>query len=107
MAVYMSGVAISGFYYAVTNPMDIVCWIDIVIKKILFYQYQQDEVTPIHELGIGFAGLIVATVVGSFLVYHLYLISYVTIFLLSSEPTLLAGSTGRRSKTCLRFYSYV
>lgn len=42
---------------------------------------QQDESTPLHELGLGFAGLIMATVVGSFLVYHLYLISYVTILL--------------------------
>ena len=29
MALYMGGVAISGFYYAITNPMDIVCWNDI------------------------------------------------------------------------------
>jgi len=71
MAVYMSGVAISGFYYAVTNPMDI------------------DEITPVHELGIGFAGLIIATVVGSFLVYHLYLISVNRTTLEDLSPFLL------------------
>lgn len=55
---------------------------------------QQDETTPLHELGIGFTGFIIAAVVGSFLVYHLYLISYVTILMLLSitRPTpLLAG----------------
>ena len=49
---------------------------------------RQDETTPVHELGIGFSGLVITAVVGSFLVYHLYLISYVTIpsLLLSSNP---------------------
>ena len=32
MAMYMSGVAISGFYYAITNPMDIVGWVGININ---------------------------------------------------------------------------
>jgi len=35
----------------------------------------QYETTPLHELGIGFAGLVLTAVVGSFLGYHPCLIS--------------------------------
>ncbi|KAF9645795.1 zf-DHHC-domain-containing protein [Thelephora ganbajun] len=71
MAMYMGGVAISGFYYAFTNPTSI------------------DETTPLHELGIGFVGLIITAVVGSFLGYHLYLISINRTTLEDLSPFLL------------------
>jgi len=63
--------AISGCYWAFTNPMDI------------------DETTPLHELGIGFAALVIMAVVGSFLGYHLYLISINRTTLEDLSPFLL------------------
>lgn len=35
----------------------------------------QDESTPVHELLLAAAGVIFTLVVGSFLVYHVYLIT--------------------------------
>lgn len=72
---YMGGVAISAFYYAITNPMDVVR--ELRSNKYFSPTLRQDETTPLHELGIGFAGLVIAAVVGAFLGYHSYLISYV------------------------------
>ncbi|KAF9777555.1 DHHC palmitoyltransferase-domain-containing protein [Thelephora terrestris] len=71
MAMYMSAVAISGFYYAITNPMNI------------------DETTPLHELGVSFGGLVITAVVGAFLGYHLYLISINRTTLEDLSPFLL------------------
>ena len=35
----------------------------------------QDDTTPIHEISLAFYGAVITIVVGSFLCYHLYLIS--------------------------------
>jgi hypothetical protein len=35
----------------------------------------QDQATPVHELLLAAAGVIFTLVVGSFLVYHIYLIT--------------------------------
>lgn len=36
MAAYMGAVALSGFYYSIVNPADIVCWNDTKIS--VFYK---------------------------------------------------------------------
>jgi hypothetical protein len=64
----------------------------------------------VHELGIGFGGLVITLVVGSFLGYHLYLISYGNLPALISGmqiDSLLKGLTERRWRTSLRFCSCV
>lgn len=56
-AFYLAMMSISALSYAFQNP------------------YNIDDSTPIHELILAFTGLIVTFVVGSFLCYHIYLIS--------------------------------
>lgn len=57
LALYICIVSILDLVYAFTNPLGV------------------NEVTPIHELGLAFAGLIITLVIGPFLGYHIYLIS--------------------------------
>ncbi|KAH7909814.1 DHHC palmitoyltransferase-domain-containing protein [Hygrophoropsis aurantiaca] len=52
-AAWLSG---SAFWYAIKNP------------------YEVDQVTPVHELFLVMAGTILTLVMGSFLIYHIYLI---------------------------------
>ncbi|KAH7927826.1 zf-DHHC-domain-containing protein [Leucogyrophana mollusca] len=54
---YVAWVSGSAFWYAVKNP------------------YEVDQVTPVHELFLLMAGVVFTLVMGSFLIYHLYLIS--------------------------------
>lgn len=71
LAIYIGLVSISAIYYAFTNPMNI------------------DETVPLHELALGFAGIILTLVVGSFLVYHLYLVTTNQTTLENLSPFLL------------------
>jgi len=57
LAIYIAAISSSAIYYAFVNPMAI------------------DETTPIHELFLTLAGIIFSIVIGSFLGYHLYLVS--------------------------------
>ena len=38
----------------------------------------QDESTPLHEMSLALAGIVVTMVIGPFLLYHIYLVSYVS-----------------------------
>jgi len=71
LALYIGLVSISAIYYAFTHPMTI------------------DETTPLHELGLGFAGITLTMVVGSFLVFHLYLVTTNQTTLENLSPFLL------------------
>ncbi|KAL0069088.1 palmitoyltransferase for Vac8p [Marasmius tenuissimus] len=57
LAIYISGVCASFIRYAFSNPFDV------------------DESIPFHAIGLFFAGCIFGLVIGSFLVYHLYLVT--------------------------------
>lgn len=35
----------------------------------------QDESTPLHEMSLAMAGIIIAMLIGPFLIYHIYLVS--------------------------------
>ncbi|KXN88085.1 Palmitoyltransferase PFA3 [Leucoagaricus sp. SymC.cos] len=57
LALYIAVISGTALLYAFNNP------------------YAVNEFTPVHELGLTAAGLIFTLVIGSFLCYHLYLIS--------------------------------
>ncbi|KAJ3570099.1 hypothetical protein NP233_g4624 [Leucocoprinus birnbaumii] len=57
LAIYIGFVAGSALIYAFNNPLAV------------------NEYTPIHEMALAFAGAVFTLVIGSFLCYHLYLIS--------------------------------
>ncbi|EKM79294.1 hypothetical protein AGABI1DRAFT_74197 [Agaricus bisporus var. burnettii JB137-S8] len=57
LALYIAVVSIFALKYAFTNPLGV------------------NEVTPMHELGLAFAGIVISLVIGPFLLYHFYLIS--------------------------------
>jgi len=71
LAVYMGSVSSLAIYYAFTNPFNV------------------DETTPVHALMLSFAGIIITLVVGSFLIYHLYLITTNQTTLENLSPFLL------------------
>ncbi|OCH92608.1 zf-DHHC-domain-containing protein [Obba rivulosa] len=56
LSIYIVFLASSTVYYAFTNP------------------YAIDETTPLHALFLTFFGAVIALVIGSFLIYHTYLI---------------------------------
>jgi len=84
LALYIAVISISALFYAFSNPLDV------------------NEITPVHELGLAFAGLLFTLVIGSFLGYHIYLIltnqttlEHVTPFLLLRYlPPLQHGQRG-------------
>lgn len=47
----------------------------------------QDETTPIHSLMLSFAGIVIMMVIGPFLLYHCYLVTYVPSVLLYHKRT--------------------
>jgi len=57
LSLYVSVMCITAVYFAFTNPLSI------------------DENTPLHEMFLAFYGVVMAMVIGPFLVYHLYLTS--------------------------------
>ncbi|KIK01889.1 hypothetical protein K443DRAFT_97841 [Laccaria amethystina LaAM-08-1] len=57
LATYIAVISISALWYAFHNPFIV------------------HEFTPVHELGLAFAGIVFSLVIGSFACYHLYLIS--------------------------------
>ncbi|KAG7088141.1 hypothetical protein E1B28_012163 [Marasmius oreades] len=57
LAIYLVAICGSFIYYAFTHPFDV------------------EESIPFHTLGLFFAGCIIAIVIGSFLIYHLYLVT--------------------------------
>ncbi|KAK1236045.1 palmitoyltransferase for Vac8p [Marasmius sp. AFHP31] len=57
LAIYISAVCASFIRYAFSNPFDV------------------DESIPFHAIGLFFAGCIFGLVIGSFFVYHLYLVT--------------------------------
>ncbi|KAI0789801.1 zf-DHHC-domain-containing protein [Abortiporus biennis] len=56
LSMYISSICISALYFAFTNPISI------------------DETTPVHEMFLAFAGIIITIVVGPFFLYHMYLV---------------------------------
>lgn len=57
LAIYIGVISVDALWYAFSNPFLI------------------DPTTPVHELVLAFTGMIFTLVIGSFLVYHLYLVS--------------------------------
>jgi len=57
LAIYLAVMDFSAVWYAFNNPFGV------------------DPTTPLHELFLGFYGMIIALVIGSFFCYHLYLVS--------------------------------
>ncbi|KAJ4482381.1 DHHC palmitoyltransferase-domain-containing protein [Lentinula aciculospora] len=57
LAIYVAVLCAHALYYAFNNP------------------YTVDEFSPVHEIGLVFAGLTFTIVIGSFFAYHLYLVS--------------------------------
>ncbi|KAF5360510.1 hypothetical protein D9756_004886 [Leucocoprinus leucothites] len=57
LSIYIAIVAGSALIYAFNNPLTV------------------NEYTPIHEMALAFAGILFTLVIGSFLCYHIYLIS--------------------------------
>lgn len=39
----------------------------------------QDESTPLYEMSLALAGIVITMVIGPFLLYHIYLVSYVIV----------------------------
>jgi len=64
--------------YALNHPFDIVGQI-VASEDSITDHTRQNEDTPIHEVALTFAGIVSSLVVGSFLSYHLYLVSWVLI----------------------------
>jgi len=60
LALYIAVVSIFALVFAFNNPFEV------------------HEFTPVHEIGLAFAGVVFTLVVGSFWCYHLYLITYVS-----------------------------
>ncbi|OBZ71210.1 Palmitoyltransferase PFA3 [Grifola frondosa] len=71
LAMYIAILCISAVYYAFTNPLSI------------------DETTPLHEMFLAFYGVVISMVIGSFLGYHIYLITTNQTTLESLSPFLL------------------
>jgi len=71
LAIYIGTVSSFAVYYAFTNPFKI------------------DDTTPLHEMLLTFSGIVITLVVGSFLAYHLYLITRNETTLESLSPFLL------------------
>ncbi|GLB38623.1 putative DHHC palmitoyltransferase family protein [Lyophyllum shimeji] len=57
LAIYIAIISASGLWYAFNNP------------------YNMNDYTPIHELILVFTGIIFTFVIGSFFLYHVYLVS--------------------------------
>ncbi|KIK69775.1 hypothetical protein GYMLUDRAFT_150783 [Collybiopsis luxurians FD-317 M1] len=57
LAIYVAVLCANALYYAFNNP------------------YAVDEMTPVHEILLTFAGIAFALVIGSFFSYHIYLVS--------------------------------
>ncbi|KAI0683455.1 DHHC palmitoyltransferase-domain-containing protein [Cytidiella melzeri] len=57
LAMYIGGVCVSAVYYAFENPLSI------------------DDQTPLHEMSLALAGIIVTMIIGPFLIYHMYLVT--------------------------------
>jgi len=64
--------------YAFNNPFAIVGQF-VVSEDSITDHTRQNEDTPIHEVALTFAGIVFSLMVGSFLSYHLYLVSWVFI----------------------------
>ncbi|EGN98546.1 hypothetical protein SERLA73DRAFT_183607 [Serpula lacrymans var. lacrymans S7.3] len=71
LATYIGTVSGFAFWFSINNPFSI------------------DAVTPIHELFMTFAGVAISLVMGSFLVYHMYLVSTNQTTLESMSPFVL------------------
>ncbi|KAJ3558008.1 hypothetical protein NM688_g1169 [Phlebia brevispora] len=56
-AIYIASLCISAVYFAFTNPLAI------------------DESTPLHEMSLALAGIVIAMVIGPFFLYHAYLVT--------------------------------
>ncbi|TRM70305.1 DHHC palmitoyltransferase-domain-containing protein [Schizophyllum amplum] len=57
LATYIAVICVNALLFAFRNP------------------YSVDDITPIHEISLAFYGIVITIVIGSFLCYHLYLIS--------------------------------
>ncbi|EKM51585.1 uncharacterized protein PHACADRAFT_150099 [Phanerochaete carnosa HHB-10118-sp] len=57
LSLYFACVSVSATYYAFTNPLTI------------------DEITPLHEMSLGLAGIVFTMVLGPFVIYHIFLVS--------------------------------
>ncbi|KAI0752861.1 DHHC palmitoyltransferase-domain-containing protein [Daedaleopsis nitida] len=71
LSVYVAGLCSSVTWWAFTHPSSI------------------DETTPLHSMFVAFYGIVISMVIGSFCVYHLYLISTNQTTLESLSPFLL------------------
>ncbi|KAF9061450.1 DHHC palmitoyltransferase-domain-containing protein [Rhodocollybia butyracea] len=88
LSIYTAVLCAHALYYAFNNP------------------YSIDESTPIHEILLTFAGVTFALVIGSFFIYHVYLVStnqttleHITPFLLLRYvPVLPATESSRTSE---------
>jgi len=86
LASYITALCAHALYYAFNNP------------------YAIDESTPVHEIILTFAGITFALVIGSFFIYHLYLVStnqttleHITPFLLLRYLPVLPATGSRLS----------
>jgi hypothetical protein len=78
LALYIAVISISALRFAFNNPLAIVGGVVFVpFKSARLISWVQDEFTPIHEMLLSLAGIIFTLVIGSFLLYHIYLVSYV------------------------------
>ncbi|KAK7468920.1 palmitoyltransferase for Vac8p [Stygiomarasmius scandens] len=71
LASYIASISAHAFYYSITHP------------------YNVDEMTPVHELLLAFAGVVFTLVIGSFFLYHLYLVTTNQTTLENISPFLL------------------
>jgi len=95
LAIYIVVLASSTVYYAFTNP------------------YGIDETTPLHALFLTFFGAVITLVIGSFLIYHIYLImtnqttfEHLSPFLLLRYLPPLPGTDGDSSRPRPHTLSY-
>jgi len=87
LSVYVAVLCVEAVYFAFTNPLAI------------------DENTPLHDIYLAFYGIVMALVIGSFWIYHLYLtttnqttLEHLSPFLLLRHLPALPAQTSQRHK---------
>ncbi|KAF9562589.1 zf-DHHC-domain-containing protein [Agrocybe pediades] len=81
LALYITAMASHGLWYAFSHPFVV------------------NELTPVHEIGLAFAGAIFSLLIGSFAGYHIYLISINATTLEFMTPFMLLRHLPRLPRT--------
>lgn len=73
-AFYIACVCVSAVFYAFSNPLSIVSNYGYTPSRVA-KSFFQDDKTPLHEISLALAGIVITMVIGPFLAYHVYLTS--------------------------------